>query len=143
MVQMLSLSRAARLAGVSRGAIQKQIRKGALPTFEGMVKVADLQQVYPDIELEDSAMLERLARLQRSAAGKYSATNLPSEDLLADEINRLRIQMTDLEAQVAAYQDTIIALDVKLQALQEGCNRKQKLMLQALITWMHNKTHQH
>ena len=42
MPQLLSLSRAARLAGISRGELQAEIRQEAIPTFEGKIAVEDL-----------------------------------------------------------------------------------------------------
>ncbi|MBI3042784.1 MAG: hypothetical protein HYY78_08155 [Betaproteobacteria bacterium] len=42
MPQLLSLLRAARLVGVSRGALQRKIRNGDLAAFEGMVSAEDL-----------------------------------------------------------------------------------------------------
>ena len=37
MTQWLTLSRAARLIGVPRGALQRQVRDGELPTNDGLV----------------------------------------------------------------------------------------------------------
>ena len=59
MSQLLTLSRAARLIGVRRGALQSKIRSGELATFEGMVSAEDLQRAYPQARLEDNAGLER------------------------------------------------------------------------------------
>ncbi len=42
MTQLLSLSRSARLAGVTRAEIQRHIRRGDLTTFEGEIAVRDL-----------------------------------------------------------------------------------------------------
>ncbi len=42
MAQWLGVSRAARLAGVTRARIQRQIAAGRLPTFEGKVQLSDL-----------------------------------------------------------------------------------------------------
>ena len=47
MSQLLTLSRAARLIGVRRGALQGKIRSGELATFEGMVSAEDLQRAFP------------------------------------------------------------------------------------------------
>ena len=41
MTQLLSLSRSARLAGVTRAEIQRHIRRGDLTTFEGEIAVSD------------------------------------------------------------------------------------------------------
>ena len=65
---LLTLNRAARLVGVSRGALQKRIKDGELPTFEGMVKPEDLLRAYPDTQLEDASVLERLVEQNDGSA---------------------------------------------------------------------------
>ena len=52
MTDLLSLSRAARLAGVTRAELQRRIRRGEIQTFEGQVAVSDLLRVYPSVSLE-------------------------------------------------------------------------------------------
>lgn len=51
MTQLLSLSRSARLAGVTRAEIQRRIRRGELTTFEGEIAVSDLLRVFHDYPL--------------------------------------------------------------------------------------------
>jgi len=45
MLRLLTLSHAARLVGVRRGALQSKIRSGELVAFEGMVSAEDLARV--------------------------------------------------------------------------------------------------
>ena len=52
MPRYLTLSRAARLVGVRRGALQSKIRNGELAAFEGMVSEEDLMRAYPEARLE-------------------------------------------------------------------------------------------
>jgi CDP-4-dehydro-6-deoxyglucose reductase len=136
MGRLLSVSRAARLAGVSRAAIQKQIQAGELPTFEGMVQLSDLQQEYPDLSLEDSTMLERVHRIQRDAVNKYQQDELPNEALLAQEVNRLRTKLADAEVEIAAFHALVSSLKDRLTALQQDCDLQQKRLLQAILAWM-------
>jgi CDP-4-dehydro-6-deoxyglucose reductase len=56
MPRLITLSRAARLVGVKRGALQKKIRDGELRTFEGELLLSDLLHAYPQTEVEDSIM---------------------------------------------------------------------------------------
>jgi len=63
----ISLSRAARLVGVKRGTLQQQIRNGELKTFEGEIVLADLLHAYPDAQVEDSSMLERVEQIIEQA----------------------------------------------------------------------------
>ena len=47
MPRLITLSRAARLVGVKRGALQTRIRQGQLRTFEGELLLSDLLHAYP------------------------------------------------------------------------------------------------
>ena len=49
MPQSLTLSRAARLAGVTRAELQRRIRLGDIETFEGEVVISDLLRVFPQV----------------------------------------------------------------------------------------------
>ncbi|MDP3686037.1 MAG: ferredoxin, partial [Sulfurimicrobium sp.] len=60
MEHLLSLSRAARLIGVTRGALQKKIQNGEMPSFDGTVKVEDLLAAYPDAQLENNIEFDRV-----------------------------------------------------------------------------------
>ena len=52
-IQLITLSRAARLIGVIRSELQKKIQQGELPSFDGMVNIDDLLLAYPGAQLED------------------------------------------------------------------------------------------
>jgi CDP-4-dehydro-6-deoxyglucose reductase len=67
MARRISLSRAARLVGVKRGVLQQQIRSGKLQTFEGEIVLSDLLHAYPDAQIEDSSMLERVEQIIEQA----------------------------------------------------------------------------
>ncbi len=84
MPQLLSLSRAARLVGKSRVALQQQIRSGALPSFDGMVTTADLLRLYPDIRLEEDGGFEQVMQIKTHAFGKRVRERmLPSQEILS------------------------------------------------------------
>ena len=68
MARRISLSRAARLVGVKRGVLQQQIRNGELDTFEGEIILADLLHAYPNAQIEDSSMLERVEQIIEQAS---------------------------------------------------------------------------
>ena len=70
MPRLITLSRAARLVGVKRGALQKKIRDGELRTFEGELLLSDLLHVYPQTRVEDSSMLERVSQIMEQAVNK-------------------------------------------------------------------------
>jgi len=139
MNRLLSLSRAARLAGVSRGAVQAHIRKGTLTTFEGSVQLKDLLAVYPDIEVEDSGMIEHTARIRANAHTKYQNDCLPSEAQLAAEVNRLKVELGAANAKIENYHHLVMNLKERLLGMRTECTHQQKAMLQAVVHWMSHK----
>lgn len=144
MPELLSLSRAARLAGVSRGEIQKEIRKGNLMTFEGEVKLSNLQKVYPDISIGNSAMIERLERIQERASQKIQNLEPPSRGKLMDEIERLHLALEDAHAENDKYHDLVTTLSKRIEQIrqQNDCPHEQKMVLQALTAWIYTQMKQ-
>lgn len=145
MAQRISVSRAARLAGVSRGTIQQAIRDGTLTTFEGEVLVSDLRAAYPDVSLEDDTVLERMSRIQSEALNKATrATRSDERDLIA-EVNQLRLELQDTQDRLRCYEDLVMELKQRLTSIQDDseCTRRQRLVIQALITWMLSSMERH
>jgi CDP-4-dehydro-6-deoxyglucose reductase len=118
MSQLLTLSRAARRVGVARGALQKKIKDGELPTFEGLVAPADLLRVYPQTHLEDDALLEHLTHIKESAFAKRIRERiLPDPEVLVVRLSELGRELADTRAQLARYRSVGSELEQRLAAL--------------------------
>lgn len=103
MPRYLTLSRAARLVGVRRGALQSKIRSGELAAFEGMVSEEDLLRAYPQAHLEDNAFLERLEAIKDAAfARRVRERVLPSAEVLMARLAELERYCATLEKRLAA-----------------------------------------
>jgi CDP-4-dehydro-6-deoxyglucose reductase, E3 len=106
MPRYLTLSRAARLVGVRRGALQSKIRNGELVAFEGMVSEADLLRAYPEVQLEDNAVLERLEAIKEAAfARRVRERVLPSAEVLMArlaELEHYRVIVQELQTRLRA-----------------------------------------
>lgn len=89
MPQYLSLSKAARLAGVSRTDIQERIKQRGAKTFEGKLTTEILQKLYPDVDLESDPTLDRVEKIKSDARPKrhYGDGWTPQPELL---ISRLK-----------------------------------------------------
>jgi len=121
MPQHLTLSRAARLIGVRRGALQSKIRSGELATFEGMVSVADLQRVFPQASLQDSTELERMERIKDAAfARRLREQLLPNADVLAARLTAMSTERAQVEARLEHYREIVDALRRKLREIGES-----------------------
>jgi CDP-4-dehydro-6-deoxyglucose reductase, E3 len=115
---LLTVSRAARLVGVARGVLQKKIKDGALDTFEGMVRMDDLQRLYPQAHFEDNSFLERLNLLKDGAyARRLRERILPDPEVLVvrlaelgRELSESRAELKRWRAMADAFHDTIQSL---------------------------------
>ena len=137
--RLLSVARAARLAGVSRGEIQRRIRSGELRTFEGMVALSNLSSVYPVVALHEDAAVERVRRIQEGAVHKLQRTHALTRDELLGEISRLRTALDDAHRRIESHRETVRLLETRLLELHEQCTQKQRRMLQPVIGWLRTR----
>nr|WP_246221644.1 2Fe-2S iron-sulfur cluster-binding protein [Marichromatium bheemlicum] len=101
----MTLSRAARLAGVSRGELQRRIRHGELMTFEGEVAVHDLLRLYPSVSLEHEGALEQVREIADNARPRLEPepVALPDARVLLEQARRLSAALArEIEAGEAA-----------------------------------------
>ncbi len=116
MARYLTLSRAARLAGVKRGALQKRISEGDLPTFEGKIELSDLLRVYPQTRLDDTAELERVDRIKMQAVPRTmrSRGQLPDAETLHARAAKLGAELARAQAQATSYRELLEQLQERL-----------------------------
>lgn len=117
MPRLLTLSRAARLIGVRRGALQGKIRSGELAAFEGMVSAEDLLRAYPEARLEDNAALEKLEAIKDAAfAGRMRERLLPSTEVLVARLAEMSRERAQAESRLEHYSEILERLQAKLRA---------------------------
>ena len=135
MAQLISLSRAARLVGVKRATLQKQIREGLLQTFEGELDLNELLRLYPQTKVEDSAMIERADRIIQQAFGKVGDNYgpLPDIEVLAARVTTLSHELGTARAQVRRYRRFLGRLRERLDAL--AAERPEDEAVQTLHDW--------
>jgi CDP-4-dehydro-6-deoxyglucose reductase len=119
MSDYLSLSRAARLAEVSRAELQRRIRGGEITTFEGQVAVSDLLRVYPRVSLERSGKYEQVEQIKANAEPRSheADTRLPSPRVLVARLKSLSDMLVQKLAVVDALQALVADLDRGLRHL--------------------------
>ncbi len=119
MSRYLTLSRAARLVGVRRAELQRRISRGELQTFEGMLSLAELQRVYPEVRLDDDAMLERMSRIMDEALSRVrgGSETRPAADTLAARLEKLGRELAEARAQAARHQELCLRLRDRIASL--------------------------
>ncbi len=121
MPRLLTLSRAARLVGVRRGALQSKIRSGELAAFEGMVSADDLLRAYPQSGLEDNAGLERFQSIKDAAfARRIRERALPSPELLVARLAELIHERAEMQAALEHYRAIVLELQAQLCATRDA-----------------------
>ena len=99
MSRLLTVSRAARLVGVPRGTLQQQIQDGKLPSFEGKVDIDDLTRAYPQVQLEDNAVMEKIENIIDNALKRARGEKL--RKLLAPDLSTLAARVASLSKELA------------------------------------------
>lgn len=131
----LSLSQAARMVGVPRKVLQQQIQAGELSTFEGHLRLSELLKLYPDTVPAHSGMVEKVRRIQAAATRKGPNDTRRDPDQLAAQVQRLKIEVSMLQDQVASYEQLADEMAERLVALHESCDKRQSMILGTLIGW--------
>lgn len=119
MPRLITLSRAARLVGVKRGALQKKIRDGELRTFEGEILLTDLLHVYPQTQVEDSSMLERVGQIMEQAVNKVvrPADDAADSDALATRILALGRELATARREARRLAGVVNGMQRQLETL--------------------------
>ncbi len=140
MAQLLPVSRAARLVGVTRGALQRRIRDNELETFEGQVRVSDLLRVFPEARLEDDSALERVNRIKSAAAPRRDEEReLPPAKVLASRLTSLSRELTEAKAALADYSELAVTLAQRLGALASTPGAGLRDDMVALSEWLRDQ----
>jgi len=138
--QLLTLTRAARLVGVSRGALQKKIKNGDLPTFEGMVKPEDLLHAYPDTQLDDSTVMERFTHIKDDAyAHRVRERLLPEPEVLAERLAGLSRELAQTKALMERYKTITDWLYDKFSEYEKSGDREIKNTMGPLKLWLRHE----
>lgn len=122
MPRLITLSRAARLVGVKRGALQKKIQQGELQTFEGELLLSELLHAYPDTQVGDSSMLERVEQIMEQAVNKINRPDdaLPNANALMTRIMGLSRELAEAKHETRRLTDVINGLQERFEALGSG-----------------------
>jgi len=137
MPDLLSVSRAARVVGVTRGAIQKKIKSGELPTFEGMVRAQDLLEAYPSARLVDDTVIERVAHIKETAfARRVRERILPDAEVLAARLGEISRRLAEAHAQLDRYKAVVHRLEDRFRHYESTAGAAQLELIGELKVWL-------
>ncbi len=117
------------MVGVKRGVLQQQIRAGLLQTFEGEIVLADLLQAYPNAQIEDSSMLERVEQIMEQASfiNADVASRKPDNQALGARIMSLGKELAGQQRQIAGYRKLLGDLRIEMDRLDAQTSPVQSL----------------
>jgi CDP-4-dehydro-6-deoxyglucose reductase len=138
MPRLITLSRAARLVGVKRGTLQKKIQQGELRTFEGELLLADLLHAYPQTEVEDTTMLERVGHIMEQAVNKIvrPEEEMPDYNTLAARILTLGRELAQARHDTRRYRELVADLQQQLAELASNADDAGARTLGKLQDWL-------
>jgi CDP-4-dehydro-6-deoxyglucose reductase len=118
MTHQVTVWRAAQLLGVARGVLQQQVREGVLVLNDGLVSTDALLRHYPDAQLEESGLLERVQQIRDEAFGKRLRERLlPSQEVLAQRVFAQSQELADVRKHLQRYHGLVIALQKRVREL--------------------------
>ncbi|MDO8990291.1 MAG: 2Fe-2S iron-sulfur cluster-binding protein [Sideroxyarcus sp.] len=137
MSETLTLTRAARLIGVTRAELQKKIQCGEMISHDGTVTVGNLLACYPDAQLEDDAETRRIAQIKERAFGKRVFERaLPEPEVLAARITELSTTLAGSQSQVKQFNALLGKLWDKLAEIETRADAGSRTTLEDLKTWI-------
>ena len=81
-------------------------------------------------------MVEKVRRIQAGAVHKYNRDSLPDSEALAAENQRLKLELGEARIELHAYRKLTNQLRDRLYAVQEQCDRNQRVLLGTVISWL-------
>jgi CDP-4-dehydro-6-deoxyglucose reductase len=118
MAQWVTVWRAAQLVGVPRGTLQQRVRSGEIELADGLVSTETLLRLYPQTQLEQTGMFERVAQIRDEAFGRRVRERLlPTQEVLAQRLFRQTQELADTQRHLQRYHRLVIALRDRLQQL--------------------------
>jgi CDP-4-dehydro-6-deoxyglucose reductase, E3 len=146
MPQLLTLSRAARLVGVTRSTLQKQIQNGELSTFEGQLAVTELLRAYPNATMQDTTAIERVERIKATTGydhGRQNESALPSPKVLATRLTSLSKELVWTKSELNKYSDLIEKLLQKCRDAETMDEANLRSHIVDLQNWLTTELKQH
>ncbi|SMN00285.1 hypothetical protein SPONN_1561 [uncultured Candidatus Thioglobus sp.] len=142
----LSVSKAARMLGISRFDIQNQINNGKLHTHEGYVTTDSLRLAYPNVNLhsEQDQHIQKMQQIKNDATFKMEAdaiTHDENEKSYIAVITQLKTKLYQEELKNQHHTMVFSELTERLKVMEEQCHAQDKAALHKLQGWVKLQSH--
>ncbi len=141
MPRLVSLSRAAKLVGITRGALQKKIHDRELESFEGQVKLDDIERIFPDAVLEDNHIIEDLEKIVEKALKKARGEKLakllaPDTHTLAARLQNVTKDHASTKTQINKFKELLTETQSKILELSKTSSTPERFT--ELSNWIND-----
>ena len=142
----LSVSKAARMLGISRFDIQDQINSGKLQTHEGYVTTDSLRLAYPNASLhsEQDKRIQKMQQIKNDAiykSGSVDTAHAENEKAYISAIAALKSKLYKEEIKNQHYEMVFEELGERLAVLEACCHSQDKEALHKLKGWVKAQPH--
>lgn len=137
MSHTFSLSRVARLVGVSRSALQRMVKEGTLQSQNGQVEMDELLRVFPDVKWEDDGEYARVEEIKKKAfAKRIFERALPDREVLADRLFDLSTEFAAAKSLLTHYEQLFDWTLKKLDDVAESGGPATLQAVSSLKQWL-------
>lgn len=139
MSQMIGVSKAARMIGVSRSDLSKRLARAGVTTFEGQVELEKVKCLAPSLNLTDPEM-DRLDLIRENPMERVHSSDVTSskQDLL-DEIHRLSTELMVETGMSQQYRQLVEDVAGRLGEMQVSESGERREIAFELCEWLRHK----
>jgi len=139
MGEMIGVSKAARIIGVSRSDLSKRLAHAGIDTFEGQVDLEKVKCLAPSLNLADPDV-ERLELIRENPVARiHSGDAASSKQDLLDEVHRLSTELMVEAGMSAQYRKLVEDIAAKLGEMQISEAGERRQIAFELCEWLRHK----
>ena len=139
MTERITVSKAAKLLGVTRAELRKRLAAAEIETFEGEVDLEEVRCIAPDLKRADQEILDRVKYLRNDASKLPRDEKVQSIHDLQAEVRRLTTQLS-IETQMAGHYRAIVEdLGHELGQMQTADDPAARQAALTLCQWLRDK----
>jgi len=137
MENMISVSKASKLLGISRNDLIDQLSAANIPTFEGKVDFERLKSIAPALSLCEAEILDRVRFIRENVTkgDRGSLRGLSKQELIA-QVNKLSTDLMVEARSADHYEKILVGVAVKLGDLQSSENEEVRKIALYLCDWL-------
>ncbi len=132
--------------GTSRRELQQRVQDGRLQSFEGMIRLDDLHEQYPDIQMEDTTMLAHIEAIveqalirAREGRGRGDQTATPDLETLSRRVAELAFELAEAKLQVSNHVILLEKIKSRLAAGARDTKPEIGGHFSAMLDWLHGE----